>query len=31
MDGTSSAVTRADLTGWYEGIIEGTGLSKGDA
>jgi hypothetical protein len=24
------AVTRADLTGWYEGIIEGTGLSKGD-
>jgi hypothetical protein len=25
------AVKRADLTGWYEGIIEGTGLGKGDA
>jgi hypothetical protein len=25
------AVTRADLSCWYEGIIEGTGLSKGDA
>jgi hypothetical protein len=25
------AVKRADLTPWYDGIIEGTGLSKGDA
>lgn len=24
------AVKRADLTGWYDGIIEGAGLSKGD-
>jgi hypothetical protein len=25
------AVKRADLSSWYEGIIEGAGLSKGDA